>query len=383
MLQGPTPAPGPIGTRRSARGTAIAQAGSMAKCNPDTALTRPLFWVALVTLLLNDHVLKGAGILPGAVTGKLSDVAGLVVAPIVVAALFRVTTHRGAALSMGAVGLVFAAINLSPLAAAPFELLLGWRVWTDPTDLVTLPALAGAWSLMSTRTEARSRHLTHAALALGAFACMATSQDSTGESCSTDGDCEYSVTDESPLLCCDGACVDMEFDEDHCGACGRTCGADQTCQYGRCERPTTSQHVAPVVHDASIDPRAWTTTLDHLTIAEGHVLITNASREAEVVRVTRVASPGALDCAQLAEDPEAAIADVAFDAPVEIPLASFGHASLASRGSCDALYVEHPEAGFGLVTLSADAPFAVIRFVDTTTPRFVESEGPGVLRVVR
>ena len=43
------------------------------------ALASPVAVVSLVLLVLNDHVLKQAW--PGVVTGKLSDVAGLVVAP--------------------------------------------------------------------------------------------------------------------------------------------------------------------------------------------------------------------------------------------------------------------------------------------------------------
>jgi outer membrane protein assembly factor BamB len=48
-----------------------------------------LWWLALLVVLLNDHVLQGAGVLPGALTGKLSDVAGLVLVPALVASLAR------------------------------------------------------------------------------------------------------------------------------------------------------------------------------------------------------------------------------------------------------------------------------------------------------
>ena len=47
------------------------------------ALAHPGFVLALVVLVLNDHVLKQA--YPGMLTGKLSDVAGLVVAPLLLA----------------------------------------------------------------------------------------------------------------------------------------------------------------------------------------------------------------------------------------------------------------------------------------------------------
>ena len=42
-----------------------------ASIDPWRGLTHPAWWVCLALLLLNDHVLKGAGLLPGVVTGKL------------------------------------------------------------------------------------------------------------------------------------------------------------------------------------------------------------------------------------------------------------------------------------------------------------------------
>jgi hypothetical protein len=39
--------------------------------------------------VVNDHVLKGSGLLPAAVTGKLSDVAGLFFFPVLCASLVR------------------------------------------------------------------------------------------------------------------------------------------------------------------------------------------------------------------------------------------------------------------------------------------------------
>jgi hypothetical protein len=55
--------------------------------DPRAGLAHPAWWLALALLALNDHVLKGAGLLPAWLTGKLSDVAGLVVAPVLLAAL--------------------------------------------------------------------------------------------------------------------------------------------------------------------------------------------------------------------------------------------------------------------------------------------------------
>jgi hypothetical protein len=47
----------------------------------------PVPLVALVLLALNDHRWKGAGVLPAAVTGKLSDFAGLLFFPLLLTAL--------------------------------------------------------------------------------------------------------------------------------------------------------------------------------------------------------------------------------------------------------------------------------------------------------
>ncbi|NUQ77337.1 MAG: hypothetical protein HUU21_27695, partial [Polyangiaceae bacterium] len=52
-------------------------------------LAHPLPIAAVVVLAVNDHLLKGAGILPGWVTGKLSDIAGLFFFPVLLAAVGR------------------------------------------------------------------------------------------------------------------------------------------------------------------------------------------------------------------------------------------------------------------------------------------------------
>jgi hypothetical protein len=71
--------------------------------SPRNPLESPFWWLALVTLLLNDHVLKTAGVLPGVLTGKLSDFAGLVVAPVLLVALLRATSLRARLAGFGAV----------------------------------------------------------------------------------------------------------------------------------------------------------------------------------------------------------------------------------------------------------------------------------------
>ncbi|KYF51085.1 hypothetical protein BE08_09470, partial [Sorangium cellulosum] len=110
------------------------------------SLLHPLWLGALALLVLNDHALKGSGLLPGWLTGKLSDLAGLLVAPAALAALLRVSSRRGFLGAHVATGAVFSAINLAPQAARAVEALMAltplpWRITVDPTDLMALPAL--------------------------------------------------------------------------------------------------------------------------------------------------------------------------------------------------------------------------------------------------
>jgi hypothetical protein len=137
------------------------------------ALLHPVALVALVLLVLNDHVLKSA--YPGLVTGKLSDAAGLTVFPLFLHALleagFRVTgasftrwsrtaalggaaitafgfalvkgSERGADLFRNGLGAVqclpYAFSGLDPAACQA-------RVVRDATDLWALPfAFVSVW----------------------------------------------------------------------------------------------------------------------------------------------------------------------------------------------------------------------------------------------
>lgn len=117
---------------------------------PRRALLTPTWLAALAVLGVNDHLLKGAGVLPGALTGKLSDLAGMIVAPALLAALLGLRSRRGLLFCHVAVGAVFAAIKLSPAAADAWSWLMGlvgpaWVITVDPTDLIALPVLALGW----------------------------------------------------------------------------------------------------------------------------------------------------------------------------------------------------------------------------------------------
>jgi hypothetical protein len=86
-------------------------------------------------------------VLPGALTGKLSDFAGLLVAPVLMAALLRLRGRVGRVAVFACVAGVFAAIKLSRSLADALEALttytpLPWRLWCDPTGTRPLDAPA-------------------------------------------------------------------------------------------------------------------------------------------------------------------------------------------------------------------------------------------------
>jgi len=84
---------------------------------PERALLHPAWIASLALLVANDHLFKGSGILPALVTGKLSDFAGMLVAPALLATLLRVRTTRGVLAAHIAVGFVFSLLEVSPVAA--------------------------------------------------------------------------------------------------------------------------------------------------------------------------------------------------------------------------------------------------------------------------
>ncbi|GGN72097.1 hypothetical protein GCM10010112_40020 [Actinoplanes lobatus] len=107
---------------------------------------------ALVLLVVNDHVWKAVH--PGWVTGKLSDVAGMVLAPPLLAAVTGLIAPRakfrwvapGAILT---VGVGFAMVKTMGYAAAlasdAWSLVTPSLVRVDPADLLALPFLGVAW----------------------------------------------------------------------------------------------------------------------------------------------------------------------------------------------------------------------------------------------
>lgn len=165
---------------------------------PELALTTVSWIAALALLALNDHVLKHAGALPGWLTGKLSDFAGLYVAPALLATLLRARSRRALALCHVAVGAGFAAINLDAGCAAWCVRALSlagihWRIVTDAADLIALPSLLASYHWLGAAMERGGaiellkRRAQQALAAAGLACCVATSPEDSGEWLSSAG----------------------------------------------------------------------------------------------------------------------------------------------------------------------------------------------------
>jgi hypothetical protein len=132
--------------------------------------SHPLALVALIVLVVNDHLGKGIG--PGWLTGKLSDLAFLVVAPVALAAALAhlgLAPRRASRAALAAVGLGFTLLQLWPPLGDTWVALVGGSHVADAADLLALPALALApWCWR------RARPLP-LALPAAALACVATS----------------------------------------------------------------------------------------------------------------------------------------------------------------------------------------------------------------
>ena len=148
------------------------------------ALGHPAWWAALALLVFNDRVLKGGGLAPGWLSGKLSDFAFLLVAPVLASALLPVKLPGRRSIAVGAVSGLFVAAKLSPavslaLVATLARFGLRWRLWPDPTDLLALSVLPLTVRLLRARPPAAPDFARcwreRAGVILGAAACLATS----------------------------------------------------------------------------------------------------------------------------------------------------------------------------------------------------------------
>jgi hypothetical protein len=129
-------------------------------------LVHPVTVLAAIVLILNDHVLKAA--YPGLVTGKLSDIAGLVLLPPLVGLILAVVVRARAGTPMAITGLAVSGVAFTAVKAAPagaaaastvFSAVTGPSViLADPTDLAALPALGiAAWVWSRARQRPASR----------------------------------------------------------------------------------------------------------------------------------------------------------------------------------------------------------------------------------
>ena len=155
----------------------------MKSFNPIDAIRHPLWWLMLVVLVVNDFVLKGSGLLPSIITGKLSDFAGLMVFPLLLAILIPWRNRRVWAGIHIATGLAFCAIKLIPAAGSLYvailnALSLSGQIWFDPTDLVALPMLIVSYTVYPrlrplVSALRRDRLVPAAAILVASFASIA------------------------------------------------------------------------------------------------------------------------------------------------------------------------------------------------------------------
>ncbi|GIF37959.1 hypothetical protein BC793_112158 [Actinoplanes xinjiangensis] len=168
-------------------------------------LGHPVTMVALAVLVINDHVLKLTH--PGWATGKLSDAAGMLLAPPLLAALAgliapRLPVRRVAVTSMVAVGAGFTVVKLwaygAELASAAWSVLTPSLIRADPTDLLVLPLLAGSWWTWRRSHASRAGRVTRAVrlavllpLALAGVAATSPLPHTRAESVVVAGDAVY------------------------------------------------------------------------------------------------------------------------------------------------------------------------------------------------
>ncbi len=130
----------------------------------------PVVVAAVALLLANDHIFKTVA--PSWATGKMSDVAGLVFFPLLLAVMAQILWRRPGleprhvlAGCIAVTAVVFVAVQTIPVAGDAYRVGLGLLQWPfrfvldggtasarvaltpDPTDLVALPVLGLTWWL--------------------------------------------------------------------------------------------------------------------------------------------------------------------------------------------------------------------------------------------
>jgi hypothetical protein len=199
-------------------------------------ISHPAAIAAVAVLLINDHVLKALA--PGALTGKLSDVAGLIFFPVLVVSVVLLArrdewTPRGRdRLISGAVGVTgigFTACKTLPLANWAWNTIAGLLQWPfgatvalltdarlptlrpgglviDATDLLALPALGIAlWIDRRVRIEPAKSGCARARRVLGAATLVVASLAVVGTSWDRDRSASLSAEDRLTVQLTPGA----------------------------------------------------------------------------------------------------------------------------------------------------------------------------------
>lgn len=140
---------------------------------PGDLLLSPWALVSVSVILVNDHVLKGA--FGNTMTGKLSDVAGVFLFPLLLLSVLEVLRRKLAgraaiAWSIAVTGIGFAAVKTASPIGDAYEWVIGFFRWTaggfrgellpivvfrDPSDLWVLPILFASYLVVThNRTRA-------------------------------------------------------------------------------------------------------------------------------------------------------------------------------------------------------------------------------------
>jgi hypothetical protein len=176
-----------IATRRASSPRVIELAN---QCVPGDVLLHPVVLASIVVLMVNDHLLKAA--VPGVLTGKLSDLGGVLFFPLLLVAgwelalagvgRWRTPTTRSLTASVVVTGVAFACVKPTAIGSVAFAWGLGslqWLVrsaWSsvlvapqprlqpvvviqDPSDLVALVALVAAAEIGLARVRRCARAL--------------------------------------------------------------------------------------------------------------------------------------------------------------------------------------------------------------------------------
>ncbi|MBL8090790.1 MAG: hypothetical protein KF758_03640 [Anaerolineales bacterium] len=146
-------------------------------------LMHPLMLLSIFVLLVNDHVLKVH--FPSALTGKISDFAGLFFFPILLSAIlhFVLKSFQFQSRNITFTSFCFTAIYFSLIKTVPFfndftEKLFSIQIILDPSDLMALIMLPLAWMLkekVASESKTGISKLSYLVLGIASMATMATS----------------------------------------------------------------------------------------------------------------------------------------------------------------------------------------------------------------